>query len=220
MRKSLAAVAFAVVILLGASAFASTITINDSNFSTVLIAPGCGTYVYQGGGCQDLSSTGWNFSTLIPGVSGAGLISSTDVAFPPQSFAGLPAGTTQTAFLQDVGSVSQSLTGFTAGQTYDLSFYLGSRPSMGNQTVQVQIGNATVLFALNSNTPFTLEHVYFTASGTGELLTFTGTDPLGGDNTAFLTDVSITATPEPVTLVLFGTGLAGIGGIVRRRLTK
>jgi len=29
---------------------------------------------------------------------------------------------------------------------------------------------------------------------------------------------NVTYTPEPVTLILFGTGLAGIGGFVRRRL--
>jgi hypothetical protein len=116
--------------------------------------------------------------------------------------------------------VSQALSGFTVGQMYDLSFYLGSRSSGGNQSVVVTIGSASELFNLSSGTPFTLENVYFTANGISQTLTFSGTNPLGGDNTAFLTGVGITATPEPVTLILFGTGLVGIGGMVRRRLNR
>jgi len=32
------------------------------------------------------------------------------------------------------------------------------------------------------------------------------------------TPLTVTNTPEPVTLLLFGSGLMGIGGLVRRRL--
>jgi hypothetical protein len=140
--------------------------------------------------------------------------------FAPPSFTGLPTG--QAAFLQTDGSVSQQLSGFTNGQTYDLSFYLGSRyiGGMGNQTVEVLINSVVIgTYALSSSTPFTLENLSFTYTGSGPAtLEFLGT--ASGDQTAFLTDVGITATPEPVTLMLFGTGLLGIGGMVRRKLSR
>jgi hypothetical protein len=41
---------------------------------------------------------------------------------------------------------------------------------------------------------------------------------LNGTNYLQLAEVAAYSTPEPVTLILFGTGLAGIGGFVRRRL--
>ena len=241
MRKSLVAVAFAVVVLLGASAFAGSISITNSNFSSVAIACTSG-YSYQqsgltvntcdnsGGGFQQslngASGIGWTFADG-PGVGqpfftnqyGDGLTVANSPFNPP------PFGTfTQAAFLQGAGSyVSQTLSGFTVGQAYDLSFLLGSRYNgggyNGNQIVEVLLGgNVIKTYDLGSSTPFTLENIGFTATSTTETLEFEGTN--SGDHTAFLTNVGITATPEPVTLMLFGTGLLGIGGMVRRRLNR
>ena len=139
MRKSIVAVAFVVVMLLGVSAFAGTISIANSNFSNVAIA--CASYSYQqsglavntcdnsGGGFQQnlngAPGIGWTFADG-PGVGqyffanqyGDGLTVANSPFNPP------PFGTfTQAAFLQGAGSsVSQTLSGFTVGQAYDLSF--------------------------------------------------------------------------------------------------
>jgi len=40
----------------------------------------------------------------------------------------------------------------------------------------------------------------------------------GSGGASWSTDSSIAATPEPTTLLLFGTGLLGLGGLVRRKL--
>jgi len=230
MKNVLRIIAFTVVILLAASAFAGPISITNSNFSVV--TGNCGSYTYQGpgsGNCpfQDLnvaSGIGWTFGSYVTaGGPGDGLVTSAaGNPFDPPSFAGLPAGT-QAAFLQEGGSVSQTLSGFTTGRTYDLSFYLGSRyiGGMGNQTVEVEINGLVIgTYALSSGTPFTLENLNFMYTGaTGPAtLEFLGTAT--GDQTAFVTDASITATPEPVTLMLFGTGLMGIGGMVRRKMSR
>jgi hypothetical protein len=235
----------AVLVLLGATAFAGSITINNPNFAAIS-ANGCGSgYVsqYDSGSTscsqsptpnQNLNGVtgiGWTFSDSSAWTPSNGVGSGLTVPnspFNPPSFAGLPQGT-QAAFLQGQNSsVSQQLSGFTTGQSYNLSFYLGSRYNNGdafngNQTVEALIFNTltdTVAgsksWTLTSSTPFTLENLSFTANGTNETLEFVG--QTYGDHTAFLTAASITATPEPVTLVLFGSGLVGIGGMMRRRL--
>jgi hypothetical protein len=103
-----------------------------------------------------------------------------------------------------------------------LSFLLGSRFNEGccngNQTIEVLV-NSVVLntYNLTSYTAFAPYNLSFAATSTQETLQFLG---LGtGDNTAFVTDVGVAyTTPEPVTLLLFGSGLVGIGGFMRRRL--
>jgi len=96
---------------------------------------------------------------------------------------------------------------------------------MGNQTVEALITDGQHQYSIGSwnlgySNSFVLEAKTFTlpsnfVSG-NETLMFLGEST--GDSTAFISSVGVTYTPEPVTLVLFGSGLVGIGGVMRRRL--
>jgi hypothetical protein len=219
-------------ILSAVSGLASTIPVTNPNFSIPTIGCTLG-YAYEGsGGCNGIFSNGvpnpeqdfntspgfgWTLATeAAPGLGGDGLTGPNTAFFPP-SFSGMPF--TQAVFLQGSNAdVSQVISGFSAGTSYTLNLYLGSRYASGiedgNQTVEALL-NGTVIgtWALTSFTPFTFETAAFTAGTNGsETLEFKGLT--AGDHTAFLSDVSIstpTTVPEPGSLLLMILGLSVLG---------
>jgi len=155
-------------------------------------------------------------------VRGGNGLTGPDSPFNPPSFEGLPFK--QAAFLQGpYGALSQTVGGFVAGESYILSFYLGSRYRNdtfdGNQTIQALIDRDVIgTWALSSFTPFTLKRATFSVTTAGDhVLKFVGMNL--GDNTAFLSAAGIktatavlTVSPNrgsPGTLLtLTGTGFA------------
>jgi PEP-CTERM motif len=210
----------------GTMAHAGSIT--NGTFTTPASSSvfGGGTVNWTGGqyGYDPSNIDGWSFT------GGAGVQQNGSA----WGFAAAPGGAGQTAFLQsyqggaNVGkgnptsTISQTVGGLTVGQQYTVSFYLAQRPGdFGLNPVTVTIDGVTMTIT-PASTAWTEYTESFTYDGGPDVLTFsvTGTGEGNYDNDTGLADVDMTATPEPGTLLLLGSGLLGFAGLARRRFSR
>ena len=132
----------------------------------------------------------------------------------------------------NVGPLSQTITGLTAGKAYTVSFYYAGAQQSGydgatTEAFKVGFGSAPVQeTAVLSNvshgfTGWKQESFTFVADGTSDVLSFlaVGT-PNGVPPFSLLTDVSVSAVPEPSTVVLMGLGMLGVAVVRHRRRLK
>ena len=133
-----------------------------------------------------------------------------------------------------VGAVSQTLTGLTAGDKETVTFDFAGAQQYGftgptTEALEVSLGGQTIETpvlqdASHGFTGWQTENFTFTATGTSEVLSFlaVGT-PSGVPPMSLLDGVSVSQqspVPEPGTISLMLTGIAGIGGLVRSRFKK
>lgn len=103
--------------------------------------------------------------------------------------------------------------------TYDFQFKIsgnqrgGSRPD----AVTVSLGDFSEYFSLSHDDPFMLVSRTVTVGTGGAKLSFSAA---GGDNQGLmLDDVSVTQTPVPAAIWLFGSALLGLAGLRRRNVS-
>jgi hypothetical protein len=118
-------------------------------------------------------------------------------------------------------SLSQTITGLTPGESYQLQFYQAAAQQLatfGPTTEQwkVSLGGETQLSTLMDNAsqgfvPWNQQTMTFTASAASEVLTFMALGTPQGEPPVVLLDaVSLTGVPEPATVALLGGGLLAL----------
>jgi hypothetical protein len=156
----------------------------NANFSFEIPSIGSGNYRY------DPTGGLWCFNGASP--NGSGLVGNGSLFGSPNALQGV-----QAAFVQEDGSISQAISGFTPGVTYTIGFLAAERPN-NTQSWNVTV-NGVVIASFNPGSSATSYLNYtatFTATAATETVAFVGTDLAGGDNTVFIDDVRITAPPS------------------------
>jgi hypothetical protein len=164
----------------------------------------------------------WTFSPLIAGLSGSG------ITYIPSEFQNSPLGI-QVGFLQTAGgsvsanaaSISQVFSAPATG-AYDFSFMYGGRTyDGGNTTFTVSVdGNVVTTLNPSSGQPLTLLSFIIPLFSGNNNLAFAATGVSGNDETAFIGNVSMTAVPEPTTLISGALMLLPFGASTLRILRR
>jgi hypothetical protein len=180
-----------------------------------------GNYVNGGGGYEDLTPG----STAITDWS---IVGSGTLAWIGPGYAGGLSPEDGSYFLDLTGTtdappytgVTQTIT-TTPGQTYDLSFYLGSSSIYGvPDSIQASAGGKTETFqsTLSGANNWQLESMSFVATSNNTLVSLLGetanNEYIGLDN------VSVAAVPEPATWTMTLFGLFSAGALLRMARRK
>lgn len=164
----------------------------NAGFESPVIA----TYQYNPAGA------GWTFNAQ-SGANGSG-ITRNGSAFTSGN-PNAPQGV-QVAFIQGARAFSQSISGFQPGTRYRLTFAAAQRvlSSGAGQSWRASIDATQIAFYPSSSagTGYADLTVDFTATAATHLLSFTGTNANGGDNTIFIDRVRLVAQPPLAPLAL------------------
>jgi len=108
---------------------------------------------------------------------------------------------------------------------YRLTFFMSGNPDGGSPlkglTASAGLTSQDFFYTTGSNShgnmQYAFESMLFSTAGGNIDLSFTSLDAANSAFGAAIGGVSVTAVPEPLTLSLFGAGIAGIAGLRRRK---
>jgi hypothetical protein len=242
LNARLAAVALGCAASLGAIGAQATQLVTNGSFETLTNGYG---QIGDNTNATGWTTSGYNFvfnaSNAITGVNGSdgalalwgtgnGGVDTITASPDGGNFIGADGG-------YEVGAISQTITGLTAGQQYAVSFYMAAAQQTNHTgattdfwtvdlgssalTSNTQAGSqstAVINLASHAFSGWEYETMTFTATGTSDVLSFlaTGT-PSGVPPFALLDGVSMTAVPEPGSITLMAGGIAALAGMAWRR---
>jgi hypothetical protein len=157
------------------------LTLADPGFEIASVTSGPTAYVY------DPTGSPWDFIGKA-GIAGNGSAFTSGNPDAPQG--------SQVMFLQRTGSVSQSIN--LAAGTYVVSLEAAQRGNHNNggQTINVLVdGNPVTMITPVGTSYAAYSTSSFTVTAGNHTINLAGLNPLGGDNTAFIDDISVTAPP-------------------------
>lgn len=165
---------------------------------------------------------GFAFLSGSEGFAAADGVGAWDNGYVP----GTDLSTNRVAFIEtftpaETLSLTQTVTGLTPGQMYELSYYENGRanPNVRITTAETFMGGVSLVAAHTvppvdamgvTTDPFYYKTAQFTATAESMVLEFRARQLNGNDSFLVIDNVSISPVPEPSTLILSTAGLIGL----------